>query len=50
MNNCGWGYTPHPTRKLIQSLLLHGMCLFEDEIKTAVREALLKQRCGESDK
>ncbi len=29
---------PHPKRKLIRSLLVHGMCDFEDEIKTAVRE------------
>ena len=38
MNNCGWGYTPHPKRKLIRNLLLHEMCDFEDEIKTTVRE------------
>ena len=37
-------------RKLVRRLLVHGMCLFEDEIKTAVREALLKRRCGESKK
>ena len=24
---------PHPKRKLIRRLLLHGICLFEDEIK-----------------
>ncbi len=37
-------------RKLVRRLLVHGMCDFEDEIKTAVREALLKRRCGESKK
>ena len=37
-------------RKLVRRLLVHGMCDFEDEIKTAVREALLKRRYGESKK
>ena len=29
---------PHPKRKLIRSLLIHGMCSFEDVIKNAIRE------------
>ena len=29
---------PHPKRKLVRSLLVNGMCDFEDEVKTAVRE------------
>ena len=29
---------PHPKRKLVRRLLINGMCNFEDEIKTAVRD------------
>ena len=38
MNNCGWGCAPHPKRKIVRRLLVHGMCDFENEIKTAVRD------------
>ncbi len=38
MNNYGWDCAPHPKRTLIRRLLIHGMCDFKDEIKTAVRE------------
>ena len=29
---------PHPKRKLVRRLLINGMCNFEDEIKTTVRD------------
>ena len=33
------GVAPHtPKRRLIRRLLVHGMCDFENEIKTAVRD------------
>ena len=48
MNNCGWGYTPHPKRKLIQGVLINGMCLFEDEVKTAVRKLVERTFNGHS--
>ena len=33
------GVTPHtPKRKIVRRLLVHGMCDFENEIKTAVRD------------
>ena len=37
MNNCGWGYSPHPKRTLIRSLLINGMCLFADGTRAARR-------------
>ncbi len=37
-------------RTLIRRLLVHEICNFEDGIKTAVRDPLLKRRCGESKK
>ena len=40
MNNCGWGYTPHPKRKIVQRLLVHGMCDFEDGTRAARRRAI----------
>ncbi len=36
--------------KLVRSLPIIEMCQFADEIKTAVRDPLLKRRCGESKK
>ena len=35
-------------RKLVRRLLVHGMCLFEDEIKTAVRELAERTSNGHS--
>ena len=35
MNNCGWGFTPHPKRILFRSLLINGMCDFEDGTRAA---------------
>ena len=35
-------------RKLVRRLLVHGMCIFEDEIKTAVRELVERTSNGHS--
>ena len=37
-----WAGHPHPKRKLIRRLLVHGICPFEDEIKPP--SALLAER------
>ena len=41
INNCGWGYTPHPKRTLIQGVLIHGICPFVDGTRTAYTRTLL---------
>ena len=43
------GVAPHtPKRRLIRSLLVHGICNFEDEVKTAVRELAERTSNGHS--
>ena len=38
MNNCGWGYAPHPETKNCSKTTRTRNGDFEDEIKTAVRD------------
>ena len=42
MNNCGWGFTPHPKRILFRSLLINGMCDFEDGTRAARRRVIAR--------